>query len=207
MKPRYDQSSWKALCNRVAQETDERGGDSQRRTLNGGEGALCSRSMRRAERECASYELLPDAPQSVDQQGAISNSIPPCQGCLCCDCCQLEVWAYARVFFAAGNTVSPKRANLNPEKVEECVIIRCNLRLLKYMGLRSWKETSVHVHLFTYSCSIKDEKMILCARVYWICHSICWVFHLRLCFIAFKMKSYYPVPSHFQFSVRDGSGT
>ena len=58
---------------------------------NGGEGALCSRSMRRAERECASYELLPDAPQSVDQQGAISNSIPPCQGRLCCDCCQLEV--------------------------------------------------------------------------------------------------------------------
>ena len=35
------------------------------------------------------------------------------------------------VFSTAGNTVSPKRANLNPEKVEECVIIRCNLRLLK----------------------------------------------------------------------------
>ena len=37
----------------------------------------------------------------------------------------------ARVFSTAGNTVSPKRANLNPEKVEECVIIRCDLRLLK----------------------------------------------------------------------------
>ena len=42
-----------------------------------------------------------------------------------------------RVFSAAGNTVTPKRANLNPEKVEECVIVRCNLRLLKPIGLRS----------------------------------------------------------------------
>ena len=41
------------------------------------------------------------------------------------------------VFSSAENTVTPKRANLNPEKVEECVIVRCNLRLLKSMGLRS----------------------------------------------------------------------
>ena len=41
------------------------------------------------------------------------------------------------VFSAAVNTVTPKRGNLNPEKVEECVIVRCNLRLLKLMGLRS----------------------------------------------------------------------
>ena len=60
------------------------------------------------------------------------------------------------------------------------------------------------VHLFF---SINDEKMILCARVYRICHSICWITHPRRCFIGFKMKSYYPVPSHFQFSGRDGSGT
>ena len=32
-------------------------------------------------------------------------------------------------------------------------------------------------------------------------------FHPRLCFIGFKMKFNYPVPSHFQFSGRDGSGT
>ena len=37
------------------------------------------------------------------------------------------------VFSAA---FTPKRANLNPDKVEECVIVRCNLRLLKSMGLR-----------------------------------------------------------------------
>ena len=61
--------------------------------------------------------------------------------------------------------------------------------------------------MFTYFCSINDKKMILCGRVYWICHSICWISHPRLCFIAFKLKSYYPVPSHFQFSGRYGSGT
>ena len=48
--------------------------------------------------------------------------------------------------------------------------------------------------------------MLSCARVYWIFHFISRSFHPRLCFIAFKMKSNYPVPSHFQFSGRDGSG-
>ena len=54
--------------------------------------------------------------------------------------------------------------------------------------------------------SINDEKMISCARVYWICHFNSWISHPRLCFIAFQMKFNYPVPSHFQFSGRDGSG-
>ena len=49
--------------------------------------------------------------------------------------------------------------------------------------------------------------MISCARVYWICHFISWISHPRLCFIAFKMKFNYPVPSHFPVSGRDGSGT
>ena len=39
------------------------------------------------------------------------------------------------VFSAAGHTITPKRSNLN-RKLEECVIVRCNLRLLKSMGLR-----------------------------------------------------------------------
>ena len=30
---------------------------------------------------------------------------------------------FERVFSAAGNTVTPKRANLNPDKIEECVIV------------------------------------------------------------------------------------
>ena len=39
-----------------------------------------------------------------------------------------------RVFSVAGNVVTPKRANLNHEKVEDLVLVKCNLRLLKSMG-------------------------------------------------------------------------
>ena len=55
--------------------------------------------------------------------------------------------------------------------------------------------------------SKNDKKMISCARVYWICHLDSWIFHPGLCFISFQKKFNYPVPSHFQFSGRDGSGT
>ena len=41
-----------------------------------------------------------------------------------------------RVFSAAGNVVTAKRASLNPEKVEDLVIVKCNLSLLKGMGMR-----------------------------------------------------------------------
>ena len=39
-----------------------------------------------------------------------------------------------RVFSVAGNVVTPKRANLNSEKVEDLVVVKCNSRLLKSMG-------------------------------------------------------------------------
>ena len=55
--------------------------------------------------------------------------------------------------------------------------------------------------------SKNDKKMISCARVYWICHLDNRIFHPGLCFISFQKKFNYPVPSHFQFSGRDGSGT
>ena len=41
-----------------------------------------------------------------------------------------------RVFSAAVNVVTAKRASLNPEKVEDLVIVKCNLSLLKGMGMR-----------------------------------------------------------------------
>ena len=63
------------------------------------------------------------------------------------------------------------------------------------------------LHLFLFTFLNKWQKMISCARVYWIFPFISRSFHPRLCFIAFKMKFNYPVPSHFQFSGRDGSGT
>ena len=33
-----------------------------------------------------------------------------------------------RVFSVAGSVVNPKRAKLNPEKVEDLVVVKCNLR-------------------------------------------------------------------------------
>ena len=41
---------------------------------------------------------------------------------------------FERVFSVAGNVVTPIRANLNPEKVEDLVVVKCNSRLLKSMG-------------------------------------------------------------------------
>ena len=41
---------------------------------------------------------------------------------------------YGRVFSVPGNVVTPKRANLNPEKVEDLAVVKCNLKLLKAMG-------------------------------------------------------------------------
>ena len=41
---------------------------------------------------------------------------------------------FEQVFSVAGNVVTPKRANVNPEKVEDLVEVKCNLRLLKSMG-------------------------------------------------------------------------
>ena len=39
---------------------------------------------------------------------------------------------FERVFSVAGNVVTPIRANLNPEKLED--LVKCNSRLLKSMG-------------------------------------------------------------------------
>ena len=54
--------------------------------------------------------------------------------------------------------------------------------------------------------SINGENMTSCASVFWICHCNSWISYPRLCFIGFQMKFNYPVPGHFQFSGRDGSG-
>ena len=36
---------------------------------------------------------------------------------------------FERVFSVAGNVVTPIRANLNPEKVEDLVVVKCNLSI------------------------------------------------------------------------------
>ena len=48
----------------------------------------------------------------------------------------LQYNSNCNLFSKAGNTVTPKNANLNPDKVEERVIVRNNLRLFKSIGLR-----------------------------------------------------------------------
>ena len=40
------------------------------------------------------------------------------------------------LFSVAGNIVTPKRASLNPEKVEQLIVIKCNMQLL--MGTLFW---------------------------------------------------------------------
>ena len=35
---------------------------------------------------------------------------------------------------ASGNIVTPKRASLNPEKVEQMIVIKCNMQLLRQFG-------------------------------------------------------------------------
>ena len=41
---------------------------------------------------------------------------------------------FERVFSVARNVITPIRANLNPEKVEDLVVVKCNSRLLKSIG-------------------------------------------------------------------------
>ena len=39
-----------------------------------------------------------------------------------------------RVFSVAGNVVAPNRVKLNPEKMEDLAVVKCNSKLLKTMG-------------------------------------------------------------------------
>ena len=86
------------------------------------------------------YELLPYAPSFVDQLERWKNHQE--QFPLLSHLVRIVFTVPAasskseRVFSAAGNVVTAKRASLNPEKVEDLVIVKCNLSLLKGMGMR-----------------------------------------------------------------------
>ena len=54
------------------------------------------------------------------------------------------------VFSAAGNTVTPKRANLNPDKLEECVIVRCNEASQVKQWASGTERRLLHLFLFTF---------------------------------------------------------
>ena len=42
-----------------------------------------------------------------------------------------------RVFSVAGNIVTPKRASMNPVKVEQLITVKCNMQLLSRVNLES----------------------------------------------------------------------
>ena len=72
-----------------------------------------------------------------------------------------------RVFSVAGNTVTPKRASLNPEKVEDLVVDKCNLDLLRILGMRH-QTCLFSVLLFTGFNFQKQLKHIKCFDLFHI---------------------------------------
>ena len=83
---------------------------------------IFSVSQSKFERECSSYKLLPDTDSGIDQQhfpllsylARVVFAVPAASS------------KSERVFSMAGNIVTPKRASLNPEKMEQLIVIKCN---------------------------------------------------------------------------------
>ena len=70
---------------------------------------------------------------------------------------ELQGWQWVtseRVFSMAGNIVTPKRASLNPEKVEQLIVIKCNMQLLRQFGR---KIVWFHGHCFFISSWIDNK--------------------------------------------------
>ena len=92
------------------------------------------------KKECDSYELLPYAASGVNQLlwwkdhqelfpllshlARVVFAVPAASS------------KSERVFSVAGNTVIPKRASLDPGKVEDLVIVKTNLTLLREFGYK-----------------------------------------------------------------------
>ena len=68
--------------------------------------------------------LVSVSPSCPARQGGLTSAVPAASS------------KSEQVVSVAGNVVTPKRAKLNPEKVEDLVVVNCNLRLLKTMGFR-----------------------------------------------------------------------
>ena len=90
-------------------------------------------------KECQSYEALPDTASDIDQLAWWRNHQE--QFPLLSYCARV-VFAVPvasskseRVFSVAGRTVTAQRANLNPEKVEDVVIVNSNCSILREMGM------------------------------------------------------------------------
>ncbi len=102
--------------------------------------ATDSSTMSRFRKECLSYEALPDASSDVDQLDWWKQHKEqfPLLSFLVRVVFAVPVASSKseRVFSVAGRTVTAQRANMNPEKVQDIVIVNTNLRILREMGLR-----------------------------------------------------------------------
>ena len=91
------------------------------------------------EKECQSYELLPDADTDVNILEWWKNHTEQFPLLSVLTRVVLPVPAASskseRVFSVAGNVVRPKRNGLGSDKVEDLVTMKCNLMLLKEMGI------------------------------------------------------------------------
>ena len=92
--------------------------------------------------ECLSYEALPDTDCDVVQLEWWKNNQEqfPLLSYLVWVIFAVPVASTKseRVFSVAGNIVTAKRANLNPERVENIVIVNTNIWILREMGIRKW---------------------------------------------------------------------
>jgi hypothetical protein len=93
--------------------------------------------MSEFERECQSYEMIPETNSKVDQLMWWRDHKEQLPRLSFLVRCIFPIPAASskseRCFSTAGNTVTPKRSNLDPENVQDFVLMNLNLQLLKDM--------------------------------------------------------------------------
>ena len=108
-------------------------------------------SMERRKAKCP--KLINGAKENFENKGRIPSTSASSK--------------YKRVFSVAGNTVTPKRTLLNPEKVEVLVVVICNLELLRILGMKH-QTCLFSVLLFTGFNYQKQLKHIKCFDLFHI---------------------------------------
>ena len=102
-----------------------------------GREAHVQNNMSEFARECQSYELIPDIKGKVDQLMWWRDHQEQFPRLAFLVRCIFPIPAASskseRCFSTAGNTVTPKRSNLDPENVQDFVLMNLNLQLLKDM--------------------------------------------------------------------------
>ena len=93
------------------------------------------------QKEMQSYEALPGAEQGVDQLNwwrLHQEQLPLLASIVrVVFAVQAASSKSERIFSAAGRVVTPLRSRLDPEKVEDQLMIKLNIELLKEVGI--WK--------------------------------------------------------------------